>query len=486
MAAGHILAAEGHWRGRNARELAREPGANQPRQMPADQQHAFDQLTTAFLDMMGRDFLLIRAIQFLVAVTFVLVMASGLSAQEHDHAQMAPALETQPAWTWTTDANVIFGYNYQQRLFADFWAWESQNWGMLTGKRRVGPGKLTLTGMLSLEPWTIGRLVYAQGADGSPQRLFAVTPGGERVHIGGSPQTFQTGESYLGAPLINYQHPHDLFMNLGAMYQLDRGRLKYTFEADVVGSPALGPTAYMHRESARDNPQTPLTHHFIDSTHITPGVLRAGVEVGHLMLETSAFRGEEPDENRLDIDQPRIDSWSARVSWRQGPWQAQFSGGHLHEPEWFDPYDVTRLTASVVFNGTVASKPLNATLAWGENRELLVGPLDGYLFEWDLHLAAPSSFYGRAEKMRKEVLSVGVHPRGLLPGQHPHTLSDISALTLGHVFDLPIPRTGRLGLGADITVYATSPDLESYFGSPHSYHLFLRWRPSRVPPGHVH
>ena len=48
------------------------------------------------------------------------------------------------------------GYNYQQRLFADFAAIESQNWVMLAAARQAGPGKLTLTGMLSLEPLTIG------------------------------------------------------------------------------------------------------------------------------------------------------------------------------------------------------------------------------------------------------------------------------------------------------------------------------------------
>ena len=109
--------------------------------------------------------------------------------------------------------------------------------------------------------------------------------------------------------------------------------------ADLVGSPTLGPTAFMHRASARNNPQAPLSHHFLDSTHITTGVLRAGVEVGSFTFENSVFRGEEPDEDRLDIDQPRLDSWAGRVSWRRGPWQAQFSGGRLHEPEWFEPYD---------------------------------------------------------------------------------------------------------------------------------------------------
>jgi len=340
--------------------------------------------------------------------------------------------------------------------------------------------------MMSFEPWTIGRLVYAKGDDGSAQRIYAFNANRERVPLGGSPQTFQTGESYLGAPLINYQHPHDLFMEIGAKYRLDRGRLKYTFEGDLVGSPALGPVAFMHRESARNNPQAPLTHHYIDSTHITPGVVTLGVGVGRMTFETSAFRGQEPDENRLNIEQPWLDSWSVRASYRQGPWEAQFSGGHLKEPEWFEPYDVTRLTASIGFNGTVGSRALSATLAWGQNQEFLTGSLDGYLLEWDLRVAKRWSLYGRAESMRKELLSLGVHPRGLVPGQHPISISDIAALTVGQIWDLPIDRGGRFGIGADFTVYNTSPDLETYFGSPNAYHVFLRWRPTGAAPAHVH
>ena len=91
-------------------------------------------------------------------------------------------------------------------------------------------------------------------------------------------------------------------MGLGATYRFDVGGVKYTLGADVVGAPALGPTAFMHRDSARDNPSAPLTHHYIDSTHITYGVLRSGVEIGQIMVEASAFRGEEPDENRLNIE----------------------------------------------------------------------------------------------------------------------------------------------------------------------------------------
>src|SRR5205814_3392807 len=109
--------------------------------------------------------------------------------------------------------------------------------------------------------------------------------------------------------------------------------------------------------------------HNLDSTHITPGVLRAGISAGAFTFEGSVFRGAEPDENRLNIEKPGFDSWSLRVGWQRGPWQAQVSGGLLHEPEWFDPFDVTRLTASIGFNGQIASRPLSMTAAWGENRE---------------------------------------------------------------------------------------------------------------------
>jgi hypothetical protein len=385
---------------------------------------------------------------------------------EHHHAETTgsdPQLGSDPArdpakWSWSTDANVIFGYNYQERLFADFWAWESQNWMMLSGERPIGGGRLTLMGMFSLEPFTMAAI--------------------------GSPQVFQTGESYQRSPLINYQHPHDLFMALGAAYRFQTGPLAYTLAADVVGAPALGPTPFMHRESARDNPSVPLTHHYMDSTHITAGVLTAGVAAGPVMIETSTFRGEEPDEDRLNIDRPRLDSWSVRGSWRSGPWSAQVSGGRLHQPEWFEPVDVIRLTASVAFEGTVASRPLAATAAWGRNRDVGLFALDGYLAEWDLRLSPANTVYGRGESMLKEIFGLGVHPAGLL--NHPRNFSQIDALTIGYVRDIPTISWSRLGIGADLTVYRTSHDLVEYYGSPKSYHLFLRWRPTKTAPAHIH
>ena len=400
------------------------------------------------------------AASLLLASTAVRAQDQEQHPPEHLHPANPPAAA---AWTWSTDANVFYGYNYQQRKFADFWAWESQNWFMLDGTRAVGKGRLTLDAMISLEPFTIQAL--------------------------GSPQIYQTGESYQGVPLVNYQHPHDLFMGLGATYRIVVAPVTFSFTADLVGAPALGPTAFMHRDSARDNPQVPLAHHYLDSTHITTGVLTAGVEAGPMTFEASVFRGEEPDENRTNIDAPRLDSYSGRVSWRRGPWQAQFSAGHLDKPEWYEPYDVTRLTASIGFSGAVIARPLSATFAWGENRQAVVanGVADAFLLEWDYRAQPSTTIYGRAEVAEKELFGLGLHPAGFT---HPHAYAHVDALTTGAVWDLPNVGSlvrGRLGIGADITVYHPSPDLLQYYDGSRSYHVFLRWRPTTsTAHAHVH
>jgi hypothetical protein len=364
----------------------------------------------------------------------------------------------EPRWTWTVDANAFFGYNHQQRRYLDYTAWESQNWFMASGDRELGTNRLSIAAMISLEPVTL--------ADQ------------------GSPQLFQTGESYRQTPLVNYQHPHDLLMGLGATYRIVRGGAAFFAGADVVGSATLGPTPFMHRESARDNPQVPLTHHFLDSTHITQGVVRAGASAGPMTVESSLFRGREPDENRLDLEPPQLDSWAARVRWDAGAWHAQVSGGHLRQPEWWEPYDTTRLTASLAFDGIVRSVPLRVTLAWGGNREFngFNGNADGYLMEWSVRAGAATTLYGRAEVADKELFGLGFHPRGQA---HPHTFHRIGAVSVGYLREVATGVLGRVGVGGDATFYRMPEPLRIYWDSSRSFHFFVRWRPSTAAT-HIH
>jgi len=356
------------------------------------------------------------------------------------------------------DANVFFGYNYQQRKFNDFSAWESHNWFMLEGQRQLGPGRLTLPLMISLEPFTMQKI--------------------------GSPEVFQTGETYNTGPLIDYQHPHDLFMQVGGHYRLPVGAAGgFTAAAYVVGPPALGPTPSMHRASARDNPTSPLVHHYTDSTHISFGVVTAGADVNGFSLEASSFKGEEPDEDRLNIDRPKLDSWSVRGAWRRGPWYAQVSGAHLHRPEPYELFDITRLTASIEFDGTIRGRQTAATLLWGENREVH-GILDGYLFEWDVRADAHGFFYGRGEAVAKDLLDLGgPDPRGFIEF---HRISHVAALTLGYVHDVVERSWGRVGFGGDATVYHVPENMLESYGAPHSFHVFVRYRAAASSMAHVH
>ncbi len=357
-------------------------------------------------------------------------------------------------WRLRLDATVFFGFNYQRREFTDFDEVESQNWFMAIAQRTFGDTAMTFDSMFSLEPFTMPDL--------------------------GSPQVFQTGETFEGAPLIDYQHPHDLIMQLGGRVERPLGRARARFEAFAVGPPALGPPPFMHRPSAADNPQVPLSHHNLDSTHISSSVFTGGVKYGGATLEASWFHGREPDENRLDLDLGAPDSWAARVSWTSGPWQVQASGGHLNQPEWIHPYDETRLTASIAYTGTWLARPTAAFLAWGQKREPF-GVFDAYLVEANFALHARHAVYTRAEIATKSILGGGIHPPGF---QHFHPHSRVGALTAGYVYDLLVAGFGRLGVGGDITGYRVPRNLQEGYGSPLSFHVFLRYasgRPSATP-----
>ena len=171
-----------------------------------------------------------------------------------------------------------------------------------------------------------------------------------------------------------------------------------------------------------------------------------------------------------------------RLSWRRGGWNAQFSAAHLTTPEFVEPFsDVTRLTASADY--TRADGRVAALLSWGQNREVH-GVLDSYLFESTVWSGARHAWYTRAELATKDILGVGGrHPRGF---QHFHPLSRVGALTGGYVFDIVRSRAGQFGIGGDVTVYRVSQNLLDNYGSPASFHVFLRYRPRPLTPHTMH
>jgi hypothetical protein len=383
------------------------------------------------------------------AALAILVGAPGAFAQEPHNHQAIPATTS---WRWHADASMFFGINHQERKFRDFTVWEAQTWLMAGGERDISGKRLRLKGMLSLEPLTLRAI--------------------------GSPQAFQTGETYQGGALVDYQHPHDLLMELGANLRVPVGSVAIVAGADLVGPPTLGPPAFMHRPSAAFNPQAPLAHHHLDATHITPGVVRGGLELRGWMFEGSWFRGREPDEDRLDVDFGALDSYAIRMSWADGPWAAQVSSAWLTNPEVVTPFDATRVTASLSYTG--------GRLAWiaafGQNREIH-GNLEAYLIEATWRKTLRDAFYARLESVAKDILDVGFHPVGTF---HPHRQSQINAATIGYVRDFVQNRFGAFGVGADLTGYIVPANLrEAYGSSPLSVHAFVRYR-ARPNGPHVH
>jgi len=170
----------------------------------------------------------------------------------------------------------------------------STNWFMPMAQRKFGKGTLTLRTMLSLEPATVSQRRY--------------------------PELFQQGETAFNRPIVDGQHPHDLFMELAALYDYKLSeRTTLSLYAAPVGDPAFGPPAYPHRTSSSEDPMAPLGHHFQDSTHIANEVITLGVTHRNFRLEGSGFYGREPDEYRWDIDSGNIDSRSCAARLHSEP-----------------------------------------------------------------------------------------------------------------------------------------------------------------------
>lgn len=331
------------------------------------------------------------------------------------------------------------------------------NWVMLSLDRRVGPGAFTLRSMLSLEPAAITQRRY--------------------------PLLFQTGETAFGAPLINAQHPHDLFMELAARYSLPlRGQTKLVLYGGPVGDPALGPVAFPHRTSAAELPAAPLGHHLQDSTHIAASVFTVGLGDHRWRLEASAFHGREPNEERWDLDGGAPDSWSARFTLMPGPnWVVQVSHGHLNEPEELEAGDIDRTTASLSYNRRLAGGNWATTLVWGRNHERPSGAnLNGYLLETSLQFRERNYLFSRIENVDRE----GLFLTGNLEAE---PLTRVAAFTVGAARDLLVPRDYQVALGFDMSFHRVPGVLRQLYGShPGGARLFLRLRLGSASSHHQH
>lgn len=316
----------------------------------------------------------------------------------------------------------------------------SLNWGMATLRRSLGAGRVGLRTMISAEPWTV--------------------PGC------GSLSFLATGEVCDGDTVHDRQEPHDLVMELAVDYDRAlRGNWRWQAYAGLAGEPALGPPGYSHRASAIANPIGPVTHHWLDATQVTFGVVTVGVHNQRWKAETSVFNGREPDNSRVDVDLGGFDSVAGRLSFLPTERLAlQVSAARLRDAgtDFTVPRQdpVTRVTASAMYHVPVGSNGIWATtVALGSNhaREIVpIGVLDATsvaaLLETSVTLSDGHTLFARGEV-------------GKVPAHHLHasefsqSLLAVGKIQLGYVRHFGVVNGLVPGIGGTMAISVLPPEL---------------------------
>jgi hypothetical protein len=331
------------------------------------------------------------------------------------------------------------------------------DWFMGMAQHDVGAGRLALRAMLSTDPFTVGKAGY--------------------------PLLLQTGESYRDEPLHDRQHPHDLFMELAAVYDVPvTSDLGLELYAAPAGEPALGPVAYPHRPSAAGDPYAPLGHHWQDATHISFGVLTAGVFTRGIKLEGSIFNGREPDETRTNFDFRTLDSYSGRVTVNPAPaWSVSASYGYLKSPEQLTPnISQHRMGASVLFDQPFNGKgEWSTALVYGANLYSDSPQLSNSVdLETTLDVDGTNTIFWRAEYVNKDAydLAIGAAPLA--------DRFDVGSGTVGYTRELMHAAGIAIALGGVATVDLVPTGLRPSYGTrtPYGFGVFLRFRPADRHP----
>ena len=356
-------------------------------------------------------------------------------------------------WMYMIHGNLFLRYNNQDitnKGTRGSEEWDAPNWIMAMGQKRVGKkGLFHFNTMFSLDNLITGGSGY--------------------------PLLFQTGETWQGEPLVDRQHPHDLFSELSVGYSYSVNPKTDLFAyLGYPGEPSLGSGAFMHRVSSFYNPDAPLSHHWNDATHITFGVATLGLRLNKFKLEGSLFTGREPDENRYNFDKPRFDSYSARISFNPNVnWSFQVSEGFVKSPEISHPLEnIFRTTASAIYSRPlVLNRFLNATALWGFNS----GHANENAALLELALVLKRlALYSRFERVEKSAEDLDLHE--FINGS-PIVFS-VYAITAGSSYDVVRSNFLNLAIGAQASLFSADSRLDIIYGrKPISAEIYARIYP---------
>jgi hypothetical protein len=375
-----------------------------------------------------------------------------------DESPMYGYMQHKGKWMFMEHGNVFLRYNSQDVFNKGSRGgsqWDAPNWFMGMGQRTVGRnGLFHFSAMLSFDALVMGGSGY--------------------------PLLFQSGETWEGKPLVDRQHPHDLFaeLSIGYTHRINKDMDVFGY-IGYPGEPAIGGTAFMHRPSAMYNPDAPLGHHWQDATHITFGVATAGFRYKKFKIEASSFTGREPDENRYNFDKPRFDSWSARLSYNPTRNLAlQVSQGYIKSPESLHPEEnIYRTTASAIHakqwrNG----KMLNSAIIWGYNR-VDANHQEHSLLAESAFTFGKNAVYGKYEFVQKSAEELNF-PEGMFGHD---ARFPVNAVTLGYSRHLLTWAKTMLSAGVQGTLYSADQRLHSLYGTtPIAAEAYLRINPARM------
>jgi hypothetical protein len=374
--------------------------------------------------------------------------AQSTDPQKHQHPAPTP---DATRWHLMQDGVVYGLFNHQggPRGGDEFVV---PNWWMGMWMRGSGRNQFGINAMLSLDPATIGSQGYRE--------------------------IFQVGEVYEGKPLIDHQHPHDFLMQLSGLWRRTFGSTDVVVTGALAGEPTLGPVAFMHRPSAAGLPLAPLGHHTFDATHLSFGVITAGVERGPWVVEGSVFNGREPDEHRWGLEFAALDSYAGRVWFKPGAaWAFQVSAGKLSEPEELIPGDAVRTTASGSWFRQDPDGFRAITIGYGVNSSH-GEERHGVFGELTVEKGA-NGFSGRIERQQveTEVLITGEVPSDDDDEHGPTDPSAVTAFTLTGARRLLTWKGFEGAVGAQAVFYQVPDALRQTHGlDPFSYQVFFRLR----------
>ncbi|MBL0173218.1 MAG: hypothetical protein IPP90_21550 [Gemmatimonadaceae bacterium] len=382
-------------------------------------------------------------------------MGSGTSWLP-DSAPMYGVMRSASSWMFMLHG-AVFVQQVAQRGPRGDSQFGSTNWGMVNAMHSLAGGRLQLRAMGSVDAFTVGGQGY--------------------------PLLLQSGESYRGASIHDRQHPHDLFMEIAAVYERALTRdVALQLYAAPAGEPALGPVAFPHRPSAAADPLATLSHHWQDATHVSFGVVTTGLYTRRVKLEGSIFNGREPDDIRTNIDWKgaALDSYSGRLTVSPSSAMAlSASFGRLADAEQAHPGEaVRRAVVSALWSGArLDSGTFSVALIAGANAVAHDAWSRSVGLEGLTELGPRTQLFARAELVEKSAEELVL--------SHDETRYRVGHVSVGAMREMSLGRAGRVGIGARGTVNMVPPALEAAYGSrrPLGAAVYLRWRTSRMTMG---